>query len=53
MKMQIEIFEKKDYENTNGLSDRKLKELFDKKFRDVLRLRDCDKIKIRLVKNGK
>ncbi len=45
--------QKKDYENTNGLSDSKLKELFDRKFREVLRLRNCDKIKIRLVKNGK
>ena len=53
MKLLVEMFEKKDYENTNELSDRKLKELFDKKFRDVLRLRNCDKIKIRLVKNGK
>ena len=53
MKLLVEMFEKKDYENTNGLSDRKLKELFDKKFRAVLRLRNCDKITIRLVKNGK
>ena len=53
MKLQIEMFEKKDYENTNSLTDRKLKELFEKKFREVLRLRNCDKIKIRLVKNGK
>lgn len=53
MKLLVEMYEKKDYENTKGLKDRKLKELFEKKFREVLRLRNFDKIKIRLVKNGK
>lgn len=53
MKILVQMFEKKDYENTDGLSDRKLKILFEKKIREVLRLRYSDKIKIRLVKNGK
>jgi len=53
MKLLIEMFEQKDYENLNGLSDCKLKILFSKKFKELLKLRRCDKIKIKLIKNGK
>jgi len=53
MKLVIEMFEKEDYENINGLDDKKLKELFKKRIRELLKARNSDKIKIKLIKNGK
>ena len=52
MKLLVEMFEKKDYENTNELSDRKLKELFVDRIRKLFSEEDRNKvrIKVRLVK---
>lgn len=50
MRLLVEMVEEKDYENLNGLNDRELKKLFEKKIRGLLKARNSDKIKITLIK---
>lgn len=55
MKLLVEMFEKKDYENKNGLKDSELKKLFVSKIKTLFNEEDRNKVKIkvRLIKNGK
>lgn len=55
MKFLIEMTEKKDYENKNGLTDSELKKLFARKIKMLFNEEDRNKlkIKVRLIKYGK